>query len=144
MHVNLKNSLHESHRCLHLPCALTIIRSLATDLECKPLSTQNLLLEIIIADAFLSIVLLGEVTKNSARLPKRNSSVWVLDGFSQGSVRLLVSKAGEFQERHTRNTAVGIDVDEGWLLDVLKLDVLDFIRHAKLLKDNDDLERVSE
>lgn len=40
----------------------------------------------------------------------------------------------------TWNATVGIQIDEGLLLDLLELERNDFVRHLKLFENDDDLE----
>lgn len=62
-----------------IPCSLTIIGSLATGLEIKPLSHQMGLVSSIVCQAVSLVVSLDKVGKNGARLPKDKVYIRVFD-----------------------------------------------------------------
>lgn len=101
------------------PAALAEVRALSAHLEVQPLVAEVALLQRAVRDVVGGgVVLFGQVLVDGAGLPERQACVRVLDGW---------------------HPAVGVDVGEGLLLNVVEAERLDLIVEAKLLEDEDSL-----
>lgn len=101
------------------PAALAEVRALAAHLEVQPLVTVVALLQSSVRDVVGGgVVLLCQVLVDGPRFPERQARVRVLDRW---------------------HPAVGVDVGEGLLLDVVETERLDLIIEAQLLKNEDRL-----
>ena len=78
------------------PSRLAEVWSLSRNLKSEPLFLVVLLWRFAVRDLVILIVVLDKIIDDGPRLPERDTCVWVFDG---------------------RDTTVGIDADEGLLLD---------------------------
>lgn len=108
---------------VHEPGGLAEVGALAARLEVQPLVAEVALPQRAVRDAAgVGVVLLGQVLVDGARLPQRHARVRVLD---------------------RRHPAVGVDVGEWLLLDVVEAERLDLVVEAEFLQEEDGLWEVS-
>ena len=73
-----------------------------------------------IRQSLLNVVLLDDVVDDGAGLPEGQTRVGIF---------------------YHRDPTVGVQVDQGWLLDVFEFDRLDLVRKSKLLEQEGDLRK---